>query len=377
MRRSIALTVNGSRIERDVEPRTLLVHFLREELGLTGTHIGCDTSSCGACTVHVDGEAVKSCTVLAVQADGSAVTTIEGLSDDGLHPIQQAFHEQHALQCGYCTPGMIMSATQPARAQPEPDGGRDPRRTRGQPLPLHRLPEHRGGREARGRPPLGGRLTMATVEATPAGSGIGASPLRKEDAPLIAGQGRYVDDLKLPGMLHAAFVRSPHALGHHPVDRHVRRRGAARRRPGADRRDARPRGRRPVRLESRSATPKHVKRPMLAEGRVRMLGEPVALVIASDRSTARDAADRVVVDYDPTARRDSRRGRARARCPAAARRRAGKPLLHARAQDRGLRRRLRCRAGQDPPDDRQPAADAGRDRDPRACSPTGAPRLTS
>ena len=83
MRRSIALTVNGSRIERDVEPRTLLVHFLREELGLTGTHIGCDTSSCGACTVHLDGEAVKSCTVLAVQADGSAVTTIEGLSDDG------------------------------------------------------------------------------------------------------------------------------------------------------------------------------------------------------------------------------------------------------------------------------------------------------
>jgi carbon-monoxide dehydrogenase small subunit len=111
VRHSIALTVNGSRIERDVEPRTLLVHFLREELGLTGTHVGCDTSSCGACTVHVDGEAVKSCTVLAVQADGSAVVTIEGLSADGLHPMQVAFHEQHALQCGYCTPGMIMAAT--------------------------------------------------------------------------------------------------------------------------------------------------------------------------------------------------------------------------------------------------------------------------
>ena len=120
VRRSIALTVNGSRIERDVEPRTLLVYFLREELGLTGTHIGCDTSSCGACTVHLDGEAVKSCTVLAVQADGSAVTTIEGLSDDGLHPVQQAFHETHALQCGYCTPGMIMSATQLLERNPNP-----------------------------------------------------------------------------------------------------------------------------------------------------------------------------------------------------------------------------------------------------------------
>jgi carbon-monoxide dehydrogenase small subunit len=120
VRRSIALTVNGSRIERDVEPRTLLVYFLREELGLTGTHIGCDTSSCGACTVHIDGEAVKSCTVLAVQADGSSVTTIEGLSDDGLHPVQRAFHETHALQCGYCTPGMIMSATHLLARNPNP-----------------------------------------------------------------------------------------------------------------------------------------------------------------------------------------------------------------------------------------------------------------
>jgi carbon-monoxide dehydrogenase small subunit len=120
VRHSITLTVNGSRIDRDVESRTLLVHFLREELGLTGTHIGCDTSSCGACTVHLDGEAVKSCTVLAVQADGSAVVTIEGLSADGLHPMQQAFHEQHALQCGYCTPGMIMAATHLLERNPNP-----------------------------------------------------------------------------------------------------------------------------------------------------------------------------------------------------------------------------------------------------------------
>jgi carbon-monoxide dehydrogenase small subunit len=121
VRRKIALTVNGSRIEREVEPRTLLVYFLREELGLTGTHVGCDTSSCGACTVHLDGEAVKSCTVLAVQADGAAVTTIEGLSHNGeLHPVQQAFHEKHALQCGYCTPGMIMSVTQLLERNPHP-----------------------------------------------------------------------------------------------------------------------------------------------------------------------------------------------------------------------------------------------------------------
>jgi aerobic carbon-monoxide dehydrogenase small subunit len=106
----IVLTVNGTRTELDVEPRQLLVHALREQLGLTGTNVGCDTSTCGSCTVHLDGESVKSCTVLAVQADGRNVTTIEGLGAGGLHPVQRAFTENHALQCGYCTPGMIMAA---------------------------------------------------------------------------------------------------------------------------------------------------------------------------------------------------------------------------------------------------------------------------
>ena len=111
MGRTIGLTVNGRRVEGDVEPRLLLVQFLREQLELTGTHVGCDTSSCGACTVHIDGEAVKSCTVLAVQAHGHEVTTIEGLAHDGtLHPMQRAFQTHHGLQCGYCTPGMIMAA---------------------------------------------------------------------------------------------------------------------------------------------------------------------------------------------------------------------------------------------------------------------------
>ncbi len=107
----VTLTVNGTRYTRDVEPRMLLVDFLRDELGLTGTNIGCDTSQCGSCTVHLDGLAVKSCTTLAVQADGSEVTTIEGLATNGeLHPMQQAFWDNHGLQCGFCTSGMIMSA---------------------------------------------------------------------------------------------------------------------------------------------------------------------------------------------------------------------------------------------------------------------------
>ena len=117
----IQVTVNGTAHDRDVEPRTLLVHFLREQLGLTATNVGCDTSSCGACTVHLDGEAVKSCTVLAVQADGAAVTTVEGLAQDGgMHPMQRAFMEQHGLQCGYCTPGMVMAAISLLKENPNP-----------------------------------------------------------------------------------------------------------------------------------------------------------------------------------------------------------------------------------------------------------------
>jgi aerobic carbon-monoxide dehydrogenase small subunit len=110
--RRVALTVNGTLHELDLEPRELLVYVLRERLGLTGTNVGCDTSSCGSCTILLDGESVKSCTVLGVQADGTTVTTIEGLAgpDGALHPVQQAFHEHHALQCGYCTPGMVLAA---------------------------------------------------------------------------------------------------------------------------------------------------------------------------------------------------------------------------------------------------------------------------
>lgn len=118
---NVTVTVNGKPYTRDVEPRTLLVHFLREHLGLTGTHVGCDTSQCGACTVHLNGDAVKSCTVLAVQCGGMEVTTIEGLGTVAeLHPLQSGFWEEHGLQCGFCTPGMIMSAAELLKHNPAP-----------------------------------------------------------------------------------------------------------------------------------------------------------------------------------------------------------------------------------------------------------------
>jgi carbon-monoxide dehydrogenase small subunit len=121
MKKAISVSVNGSSYRHEVEPRLLLVHYLRDVLGLTGTHIGCETSICGACTVFIDGQAVKSCTVFAVQVDGASVTTIEGLAQDGkLHPVQEGFWEKHGLQCGYCTPGMIMCAAQLLERNPGP-----------------------------------------------------------------------------------------------------------------------------------------------------------------------------------------------------------------------------------------------------------------
>ena len=142
----ISLIVNGNPVNANVDPRTLLVQFLRENLRLTGTHVGCDTSQCGACVVHLDGKAVKSCTTLAVMADGHEVKTIEGLAADGapLHPMQEAFREHHGLQCGFCTPGMIMTAVDHRPSQgPRSLRPHHSRGARRQSLPLHRLPEHR------------------------------------------------------------------------------------------------------------------------------------------------------------------------------------------------------------------------------------------
>ena len=144
---NVSMTVNGKPVKADVDPRTLLVQFLRETLRLTGTHVGCDTSQCGACVVHVNGKAIKSCTALALSLDGAEVLTIEGLANGThLHPMQEAFREHHGLQCGFCTPGMIMTVGRYRELQgQQPRRKDDSRRTRRQHLPLHGLPQHRQG----------------------------------------------------------------------------------------------------------------------------------------------------------------------------------------------------------------------------------------
>ena len=210
----VSVTVNGRKQSAHVEPRLLLVHFLRDTLGLTGTHVGCDTSNCGACTVHLDGEAVKSCTVLAVQADGAEVTTIEGMGNERRPaPVQEAFWAHHGLQCGYCTPGMIMAARRPARDATRPERGGGPRGARGQPVPLHGLPQHRQGRAVRRR-----ATSEVSLRSAPSASSrparqkwVGQALKRKEDPRLITGRGRYVDDMVVAGQLYVAVVRSPEA----------------------------------------------------------------------------------------------------------------------------------------------------------------------
>ena len=222
---SVSLTVNGEARTIEVEPRRLLVHAIREDLGLTGTHVGCDTSNCGACTVHLDGQAVKSCTVLAVQADGGEITTIEGLGTEGnLHPVQEAFWEEHGLQCGYCTPGMIMASADLLRRNPEAQRGGGPPRAGGQPLPLHGLPQHRQGRAQRGR------SVMSVADRAQAEKWVGRAMKRKEDPKLITGRGNYVEDISLAG--HAVGLVRPLARGarSHRLHRHLGRRGARRHR---------------------------------------------------------------------------------------------------------------------------------------------------
>ena len=219
----VSMTVNGKAVEALVEPRTLLIHFLREQLNLTGPHIGCDTSHCGACTVDLDGKSVKSCTVFAVQANGADIRTIEGMAnaDGTLHALQEGFREMHGLQCGFCTPGMIMRAYRLLQENPSPTRGGDPLRHFRQSLPLHRLPEHRQGhsvrrRQAQRRAVPGGRRMndhdphLRRARRT-SSQGMGCKRKRVEDIRFVQGKGNYVDDLKLPGMLYGDFTRSPHA----------------------------------------------------------------------------------------------------------------------------------------------------------------------
>ena len=170
MKKQISVTVNGVTHQNEIEPRLLLVQYIRDVLNLTGTHVGCETSLCGACTVMVDGQAVKSCTMLAAQADGSTVTTIEGLAQGGeLHPVQNGFWEHHGLQCGYCTPGMIMAAAQILQRNPDPDGRRDSARAGRKSLPLYRIPEYCAGSAMRGEKDeveVGGKVAGRKPEKT-------------------------------------------------------------------------------------------------------------------------------------------------------------------------------------------------------------------
>ncbi len=229
----VTMKVNGAEVEGLVEPRTLLVHFLRENLQLTGAHIGCETTHCGACTVDLDGMSVKSCTLFAVQAEGAEITTIEGVAnaDGTLSALQEGFRMMHGLQCGFCTPGMILRAQRLLQENPAPSRGGNPHRHLRQPLPLHRLSEHRQGDPVRRRQDQrhriqGGRgmndMTPTREQRDAELEGMGCKRKRVEDVRFTQGKGNYVDDLKLPGMLHGDFVRSPHAHARVKLDQHGR-----------------------------------------------------------------------------------------------------------------------------------------------------------
>ena len=166
---NVTITLNGTQVTHDVEPRRLLVHYIREDAELHGTHWGCDTSNCGACVVLMDGKPVKSCTILAAMAEGHEIRTVESLETDGkLDPVQEGFYEKHALQCGFCTPGMLMTARGAAGREPRPDRGGDPHRDLRRHLPLHGLQEHRRCSALGGRAP-GGR-TWPSLRNAPSAS---------------------------------------------------------------------------------------------------------------------------------------------------------------------------------------------------------------
>ena len=296
--RRLSVELNGELVELGVESRRLLVHFIRDDCGLTGTHIGCDTGNCGACTVILDGEAVKSCMLLAVQADGSTIETVESLAEvDGeLHPLQRAFSEHHALQCGYCTPGDADEREAPARPEPQPERAGGAQGDPGEPLPLHRLRRHRRGDPRHRRGALVTTTAPERVELE-RGAYQGRSIPRKEDRRLVQGQGVFVDDVRRHGMGYVHFVRSPYAHAK-IVSIDV---SAALELPGvfgtltgdevAISTD-------PF-FQITTAPGSNVRDYALAVGKVRYAGEAVVAVAAATRELARDAADLVEVDYDP------------------------------------------------------------------------------
>ena len=295
----INLTVDGVNYSDEVEPRTLLVHYLRETLGKVGTVVGCDTSNCGACTVDLDGASVKSCTVLAVQADGGEVITVEGLAgDDGtLHPVQQAFHENHGLQCGFCTPGHDHGGARPAQGQPDPVRGRGARGHRGQPVPLHRLPEHRQGGPGR----AGRRHSMTAVTDTPSTpaprSASRASARRTRTS--SPGARRGPTTWSCPACCTWRSCAARWRTRRSPRSTPPRRRAA----PGVvavftgqDFKDMQ--GDLPC---AWPVTPDMVNpgAPSLAVDQVNHVGECVAVVVARTKAAAQDALEGIDVEYEP------------------------------------------------------------------------------
>ena len=283
----IRLSVNGAEHALDVEPRALLVHALRDELDLTGTKVGCDTSQCGACTVLVDGRATKSCTLLAVQAAGSAITTIEGLAQNGeLHPVQEAFRVHHGLQCGYCTPGMVMAAVDLLEREPAPDRVAIREALEGN---LCRCTSYQPIVDAI-EAAADGAVAARRVDENDGLGALGVSRPRVDSAQKLTGGTRYVSDREIPRLLHARLVLSPFTRAR--IDR-IDVSGALER-PGvqavltaADFPEVDAVGRRQV--------------EPLARGDVFFAGQPVALVVAKSAASAEDAVGAVVVDYTPLA----------------------------------------------------------------------------
>jgi aerobic carbon-monoxide dehydrogenase large subunit len=300
-RHYVTVTVNGEPRQAEVDARKLLVHFLRDDLGVTGTHVGCDTTQCGACTVHLDGRAVKSCTILAVQADGATVDTVESLTraGDGEHPLLAAFREHHALQCGFCTPGMIMSSLELLEREPHPGEERIRAWLKGNFCRCTGYQHIVDAIRAAGETTTSGDAAEMT---TPQATRFFGQPLtRREDDHHLRGRGRFTDDVRPAdpaGTLHVALLRSPHAharIRSISLDRAVKMPGVVTVVTGADL------------LGEVSPLPTNWVLPgmpvpvhrVLADTVARFHGEGIAAVVAGDAYTAADAAGVIEVGYEP------------------------------------------------------------------------------
>ena len=312
----VTMTVNGDPVTADVEPRMLLVHFLRDHLRLTGTHWGCDTSNCGTCVVAVDGEPVKSCTMLAAMAAATTSAPSRASSVDGeLDPVQEGFMQCHGLQCGFCTPGMMITARALLDRNPDPDEDDHPRGHLGPDLPVHRLHHDRAvhpvGRRTRPRasPPTrpseeptaddhcwrrrSTRRVSPSSSTTTRSRAATAGCCARRTRGSSAARGNYVDDMQLPGMLHLAILRSPYAharivsIDVSAAQAHPKVKAVV---TGAD-------------LAEKGLawmpTLSNDVQAVLATDKVRFQGQEVAFVVAEDRYSARDALELIDVDYEP------------------------------------------------------------------------------